>query len=145
MHYKNKSQEIILRQKGTSRVPNLYSYCDKNKDRYHTKNSREMLQIKEKPPASSPILTVKTTGLALARRNFLKVQLHKNDPQYSSLLLLKRPKECPIIKCYSNRCAVNAECRLHTGGVGLWFLDSTRPTNISALMMRIKRKFSRSY
>ena len=31
-----------------------------------------------------------------------------------------------------------AECRLHTGGVGLSFLDSSRPTNISALMMRIK-------
>ena len=104
-----------------------------------------MLQINEKSPASSPILTVKTAGLALARRTFLKVQLNKNDPQYLSLLLFKRPKECPIIKCYSNRCAQNAECRLHTGGVELSFFDSTRPTNISALMMRIERKFPRSY
>ena len=145
MHYKNRSQENILRKKGTSRAPNLYSYRDKNKDRYHTKNSREMLQTNEKSPAASPILTVKTAGLSLARRTFLKVQLHKNDPQYLSLLLLKRAKECPIIKCYSNRCAQNAEYRLHTGSVGLLFLDSTRPTNISALMLRIKRKFPRSY
>ena len=28
-----------------------------------------------------------------------------------------------IIKCYSNRCVQNADCRLHTGGVGLSFLD----------------------
>ena len=28
-----------------------------------------------------------------------------------------------IIKCYSSRCVQNAECRLHTGGVGLSFLD----------------------
>ena len=90
-----------------------------NKDRYHTK----------KFPRNAA--------------NQRKIPSFKSDdgPQYLSLLLLKRPKECPIIKCYSNRCAQNAECRLHTGGVGLSFLDSTRPTNISALMMRIKRKF----
>ena len=28
-----------------------------------------------------------------------------------------------IIKCYSNRCVQNADCRLHTGGVGPSFLD----------------------
>ena len=28
-----------------------------------------------------------------------------------------------IIKCYSKRCVQNADCRLHTGGVGLSFLD----------------------
>ena len=28
-----------------------------------------------------------------------------------------------IIKCYSNRCVQNADCRLHTGGVGLSFHD----------------------
>ena len=28
-----------------------------------------------------------------------------------------------IIKCYSNWCVQNADCRLHTGGVGLSFLD----------------------
>ena len=28
-----------------------------------------------------------------------------------------------IIKCYSNRCVQNADCRLHTGGIGLSFLD----------------------
>ena len=56
MHYKNRSQENILRKKRTSGAPNLYSYRDKNKDRYHTKKSREMLQINEKSPASSPMM-----------------------------------------------------------------------------------------
>ena len=28
-----------------------------------------------------------------------------------------------IIRCYSIRCVQNADCRLHTGGVGLSFLD----------------------
>ena len=28
-----------------------------------------------------------------------------------------------FIKCYSNRCVQNADCRLHTGGVGLSFFD----------------------
>ena len=37
MHYKNRSQENILRKKRTSRAPNLYSYRYKNKDKYHTK------------------------------------------------------------------------------------------------------------
>ena len=60
MHYKNRSQENILRKKRTSRAPNLYSYRDKNKDNYYTKNSREMLQINEKSPASSPMMIHKT-------------------------------------------------------------------------------------
>ena len=146
MHHKNRSQEIILSEKREQAEPQIYTVIViKTRIDITQKYSHEMLQINEKAPASSPILTVKTAGLALAHRTFLKVQLHKNDPQYLSLLLLKRPKECPIIKCYSNRCAQNAECRLHTGGVGLSFLDSTRPTNISALMMRIKRNFPMSY
>ena len=66
-----------LRCKGTSRAPNLNTYRDKNKDRNHTINSREMLQTFEKsmkqPQTSSPILTVKTAELAWVRRTFLKV------------------------------------------------------------------------
>ena len=37
-----------LRYKGTSRAQNLYTYCNKNKDRNHTINSREMLQTSDK-------------------------------------------------------------------------------------------------
>ena len=36
-----------LRHKGTSRAPSLYTYRDKNKDRKHIINSREMLQTSD--------------------------------------------------------------------------------------------------
>ena len=61
-----------LRHKGKGRAPNLYTYRYKNKDRNHTINSREMLQTSD---ISSPILTIKSAGLAWARQTFLKVQL----------------------------------------------------------------------
>ena len=48
-----------------------------------------------------------------------------------------------IIKCYSNRCVQNADCRLQTAHRRCWTVVP-RPINISALMMRIKRNFSRS-
>lgn len=78
-----------------------------------------MLQINEKSP----------TCLGPKDFNFRKVPLpnlsfkQKWSTIYWSLLPRKRPNEYPIIKCYSNRCVQNAECRLHTGGVGLSFLD----------------------
>ena len=37
-----------VRYKGTSQAPNLYTYRDKNKDRSHTINRREMLQTSDK-------------------------------------------------------------------------------------------------
>ena len=53
------------------RAPNLYIYRAKNKDRNHTINSCEMLQtsrqINEKAATLSPILTIKSAGLARAR------------------------------------------------------------------------------
>ena len=42
-------------------------------------------------------------------------------------------KNVLLSNAYSYRCVQNAECRLHTGGVGV---------NISSLMMRIERSFS---
>ena len=87
MHYKNRSQGNILRKKRTSRAPNLYSYRDKNKDKYYTKKFPRNAANQRKIPSFKS----------------------DDDPQDLSLLLLKRPKECPIIKCYSNRCAQHAE------------------------------------
>ena len=47
------TQKKTLRHKGTSRAPSLYTYRDKNKDRNHIINSREMLQTSDKS-AKSP-------------------------------------------------------------------------------------------
>ena len=63
-----------------------------------------MLEINEKSPASCKF---------------------DDDPLYLSLLLLKRPKECPIIKCYFNRCAQNADCRAALDCCFSTRLDST--------------------
>ena len=45
-----------------------------------------------------------------------------------------------IIKCYSNRCVQNADCRLQTAHRRCWTVVP-RPINIFALMMRIKGNF----
>ena len=80
-----------------------------------------MLQINEKSPASSPMI------------------IHNTYPGYSSNdqknVLLSNATPIGVHKMQSADCTrAVLGCRF-----------STRPTNISALMMRIKRKFPRSY
>ena len=54
MHYKNRSQEIILRKKEQAE-PQIYTVIMiKTRIDITQKYSREMLQINEKSPASSP-------------------------------------------------------------------------------------------
>ena len=83
-----------------------------------------MLQTSDKSP-KKPQLQVRfwlikrrgspgPAGLYL-KFNYRTLVSRKNNPQYWSLLSRKRPKEYP--------CVQNAECRLHTGGVDLSFLD----------------------
>ena len=83
----------------------------------------------KKPQLPSLISIVKTAGLAWACRTFLKVQLpnfsfrqkitHNTFRSYAA----NNQKNVLLSNAYSYRCVQNAECRLHTGGVGLSFLD----------------------
>lgn len=108
-----------LRKKETSRAPNLYTYRDKNKDRYHTINSRECCKSTKNPQ------------LALARR------IH-------NILILVTPQTTKRISYYQMLLqSVCTKCRVQTAHRRCWTVLS-RPINISALMMRIKRKLSRS-
>ena len=89
------TKKKTLRHKGTSRAPSLYTYRDKNKDRNHIINSREMLQTSDKS-ARSPTILINTTPQTIKR-----ICYNQMLPQ-----------------------SVCTKCRLHTGGAGLSFLDS---------------------
>ena len=85
----------------------------------------------KKPQLVSPISIVKTARLAWARRSFLKVQLpnlsfRQKQPTILFVVTLQTTQRMSYyqmltpIGVYKVQ---SAECRLHTGGVGLSFLD----------------------
>ena len=75
------------------RAPNLYIYRAKTKDRNHTINSCEMLQISDKS-TKSPILTIKSAGLAWARQTFLKIKLGSDTDIRLDFLLRRHYMLC---------------------------------------------------
>ena len=78
-----------LRHKEKGRAPNLYTYRDKNKDRNHTINSREMLQTFDKSAKKPQPQVQFSAGLAWASQTFLKVQLDSDiDIRFDFLLRL---------------------------------------------------------
>ncbi len=100
----------------------------------------------EKPqPRSSPILTVKTAGLAWVRRTFLKVQLPNWSftQNWSTILIHVTPQTTKRISYYQMLLqSVCTKRRVQTLDRWCWTVVS-RQINISALMMIINRKFSR--
>ena len=88
MHYKNRSQENILRKKRTSRAPNLNSYHDKNKERYHKKIHAKCCKSTKNPQLEVWFWLLKWRGLSWPAGLFLKFNytkmIHNTYPCYSS-------------------------------------------------------------
>ena len=124
MHYKNRSQGNILIKRGQAE-PQIYTVIvTKTRIDITQKKSREMLQIDEKSPASSPILTVKTAGLIpwpaglFLKFNYTKM-IHNTYPCYSSNdqknVLLSNATPIGVHKMHSADCTqVVLDCRFST-------------------------------